>query len=149
MDGSVLLVQPGRSSSKLMVSASPMDITSIFLPCQMDKVRPKICDCPPFSQENDEAGFSMEGRTNEAPVYFRSRYSTVSPFSFQGTNYISVCTVDGRTQDFVAVLKPLPNKKFEKKCLLRRVSGELLNGKDNTNDPLPNKAVQPTYYSRR
>jgi hypothetical protein len=121
MDGSVLLVQYGHSPSRLDVSDSPMEEASGFFPCQMGKVRPKIYYCPPFSQENDEAGFSMERRTSEAPVYFRGRYSTVSPFSFQGTNYIGVSTIDEETKDFVAVLKPLPNREFQKKCLLRRV----------------------------
>ena len=122
MDGSILLVQPGRSSTKLDVPDSPMDKTSSFLPCQMGKVRHEIYDCPPFSQKNDEAGFSMKGRTEKEGVYFRGRYSTVSPFSFQGVNFTGVGTKDEETQDFVAILKPLPDGTFQKMCLFRRVS---------------------------
>jgi len=122
MDGSVLLVQPGSSSSKLNVSAAPINKTSSLLPCQMGKVRHSIYKCPPFSQENDEAGFAMHGQTNKDTIYFRARYSNVSPFSFMGVNFIGVSTKDEATKDFVAVLKPLPDGTFQKKCLLRRVS---------------------------
>lgn len=122
MDGSVLLMQPGRSSSKLNVSDSPMDQNSIFLPCQMGKVRHNILDCPPFSQKNDEAGFSMRGRNEKEEVYFRVRYSSISPFSFHGVNFIGVSTMSEDTQDFVAVLKPMPDGTFQKSCLLRRIS---------------------------
>lgn len=122
MDGCVLLVQPGSSSSKINVPTSPMNQISSFLPCQMGKVRHNIYDCPLFSQKNDEAGFSMEGRTKKDEVYFRARYSSISPFIFRGANFIGVSTKDEETQDFVAVLKPLPDGTFQKMCLLRRVA---------------------------
>lgn len=122
MLGSVLLVQPGRSSSKLTVSASPLDSTSIYLPFQMGKVRHNIRDYPPFSQENDDAGFSMKGRNEKDGVSFWGRYSTVSPFAYHGSSYIAVSShtpVD--TNDYVAVLKPLPDGTFQKIGLFRRV----------------------------
>jgi len=122
MEGSVLLVQPGHSPSRLDVSDSPMEGASGFFPCQMGKVRNNIYDCPPFSQDNDDAGFSMKGRNEKDEVYFIGRYSTISPFNFQGTNYIGVSTVDEMTEDFVAVLKPLPDGTFQKIGLFRRVS---------------------------
>jgi hypothetical protein len=121
MDGSVLLVQQGNSTSTLNVSDAPMDQTSSFLPCHIGETKCNIYDCPPFSQKNDGAKFSMEGRTNKDLVYFYARYSNLSPFSFRGTNYIGVSTVSEDAKGFVAVLKPLPNRKFQKKCLLRRV----------------------------
>lgn len=121
MYGSVLLVQPGRSSSKLMVSASPMDSTSIYLPFQMDKVRRNIDEYPPFSKDNEDAGFSMKGRNDTNEIYFKGIYSFVEPFNLDGTNFIVVRTsvLDGR--DLVAVLKPLPDGRFEKIGLFRRV----------------------------
>jgi uncharacterized protein len=122
MAGDVLLVQYGNSPSRLNVSDSPMEEASGFFPCQMSEVRHKIHDCPPFSQENDEAGFSMEGRNSDAPVYFRARYSTIDPFSFQGANYIEASTMDEEAKDFVAILKPLPDRTFQKMCLFRRIS---------------------------
>jgi uncharacterized protein len=123
MLGSVLLVQPGRSSSELMVSESPMDSTSMYLPFQMGKVRHNICDYPPFSQDNDEAEFSMKGRNGKDGVSFWGRYSTVSPFTYRGSTYIAVNScAPADTKDFVAVLKPLPNGTFQKIGLFRRVS---------------------------
>ncbi|NMC73328.1 MAG: hypothetical protein GYA56_03040 [Geobacteraceae bacterium] len=122
MHGSVLLVQPGNSRSRLIVAASPMDSSSIFLPCQMGTVRHNINDCPPFSQKNDEAGFSMKGRTKKDSVYFRGRYSAISPFIFRKTTFIEVSAISDDTRDFVAVLKPLPGGRFQEMCLLRYVS---------------------------
>ena len=80
-----------------------MDITSIYLPFQMGKVRHNIYDYPPFSHKNDEAGFSMKGRNEKDEVYFHGRHSTISPFNFQGTNYIAVSSASADTKDFVAV----------------------------------------------
>ncbi len=122
MHGSVLLAQPGRSSTKLLVSASPLDSASLFLPFHLGKVRHSIYDCPPFSQENDEAGFSMKGRNEKDEVYFRGRYSDIAPFSFHGISYIAVSSYSEDTRDFVAVLKPLPDGTFRKIGLLRRIS---------------------------
>jgi hypothetical protein len=122
MDGSVLLIQPGRSSSSLIVANPLIDKTSVFLPCQMDTARHDIRDCPPFSQKNDESGFSMKGRTGKDLVYFRTRYSTVTPFSFQGITYIGVRSTSEETENYVAVLKPLPNGKFQQQCPFRRVA---------------------------
>ena len=51
MEGSVLLVQPGQSSSELKVSGSPMDDTSVYVPFQVDGPRHDIRDYPPFSQK--------------------------------------------------------------------------------------------------
>ena len=121
MDGSVLLVQPGASLSMLNVPESPLDMTSIFLPCQLGTVHYDIRDCPPFSQKGDDAGFSMEGRTAQDSVYFRARYSSVSPFNFQGANFLGVSSMSEDTKDYVAVLKPLANRKYQGMCLLRRV----------------------------
>jgi hypothetical protein len=122
MDGSILLVQYGSSASILEVSDIIMDKNSHFLPCQMDSVPHKIMDCPQFSQNNDEAGFLMKGRTAKESVYFRGRYTTLTPFSFQGTSFIGVNTVSGDTKNYAAVLKPLPNRKFQQMCLFQRVA---------------------------
>jgi hypothetical protein len=88
----------------------------------MGKVRHNIHDCPPFSQDNDEAGFSMKGRNEKDELYFRGRYSSIEPFSFQGTTYIAVNSYRKHTKDFVAVLKPMPDGTFQKIGLFRQVS---------------------------
>jgi|GEM_PF-1964391 len=123
MEGDVWLVQPGRSSSELVVSASPMeDKNSIYLPFHLGEVRSNIYDYPPFSQKNDEAGFSMKGRNEKDEVYFRGRYSTISFFTFRGATYIAVGSNSEDTKNYVAVLKPLPDGRFQKIGLFRRVS---------------------------
>jgi len=122
MDGSVLLVQPGNSSSKLSVLDAPMDKGSWFIPCQMSQDQYEIRDCPTFSQKGDDAGFSMKGRTGGNSIFFRARYSIVSPFTFKRESFIGVSSKSEDTKDFVAVLKPLPNRTFQPMCLFRQVT---------------------------
>lgn len=122
MDGSVLLVQLGSSVSKLNVTDTPMDKASNFLPCQLSSTPFDIRDCPPFSQKGDEAGFFMKGMTNKNLVHFRARYSSVSPFTFEGINFVGVNSNSEDTKEFVAVIKPLPHRRFEPICLFRRVT---------------------------
>lgn len=122
MDGSVLLVQPGNSTSTLNVSDTPMDKNSRFFPCQISPARYEIGDCPAFSQKGDDAGFWMKGRSNKDSIYFLARYSTIAPFTFQGDNFIGVSNKVEDTKDFVAVLKPMPHRTFKQMCLFRRVT---------------------------
>lgn len=121
MDGSALLVQRGNSAKMLSVPILPMDKTSWFIPCQMSTSRYGIRDCPIFSQKGDDAGFWMRQKGKES-VYFRARYSTVSPFSFNGESYIGVSSQSEDTKNFVAVVKPTPNKGFQPMCLFRKVT---------------------------
>ncbi|WP_187803950.1 hypothetical protein [Aquipseudomonas alcaligenes] len=121
MDGSVLLVERGSSATKLSVPASPMDEASWLIPCQMSATRYGIRDCPIFSQKGDDAGFWMQQGGKES-VYFRARYSTVSPFNFNGESYIGVNSQSEDTKNFVAVVKPMPNKTFQPMCLFRKVT---------------------------
>jgi hypothetical protein len=123
MDGSVLLVQRGSSSSKLSVHGSPMDKSSWYIPCQMSNTRYEIPDCPLFSQKGDEAEFSMKKRNGKDSVYFRARYSSVSPFTFQKENFIGVSSKSaGNTHAFVAVLKPMPDRTFQPMCLFEQIT---------------------------
>jgi len=122
MDGSVLLVQRGNSSSELSTAGSPMDKGSWFIPCQMSQAQYEIRDCPTFSQKGDDAGFSMKRRGGGDSIYFRARYSSVSPFTFQRESFIGVNSKSEDTKDFVAVLKPMPNRTFQPICLFRQVT---------------------------
>jgi hypothetical protein len=122
MDGSVLLVQHGLSASKLNVSATPMDKNSSFFPCQMESIRFRIKDCPPFPNSIGEGNFLVKGKTTKDSVYFRGRYTYLSPFSFQGTTFIGINSRSEDTLNYAAVLKPLPNRKFQPVCLFKRVT---------------------------
>jgi len=122
MDGAVLLVQRGNSSSKLSVHGSSMDKNSWFVPCQLSHVRYEVHDCPPFSQKGDDAGFSINGRIGQESVSFRARYSIVSPFNFHRESFIGVSSKSEDTKDFVAILRPMPNRTFQPMCLFRQVT---------------------------
>lgn len=123
MDGSVLLVQAGNSASKLIVPPSAMDKTSIYLPYHLDGKRKNIDVYPPFSQDNDEANFlmSVDEKGKKYEVEFRSRYIYVTPFIYHGTTYIIILSPYEDSQNHVAVLKPMPDGKFQNICLIRKV----------------------------
>ena len=115
--GSILLVQPGLSRNQLHVVGPLTGDKSVMLPCQLGAEKHSIGDCPPFSQKGDESGLQWQVHGNAEPVRFRARYSEVAPFSFRGGTYVDI-----RSDSHVAVLKPLPNRRFQPMCLLRRVT---------------------------
>ena len=125
MHGSTLLVQLGTARGKLRVTGSPLGSNSILAPCQMGTTQYSIDSCPPLSQKGDGSGFSMRSRPGEARVYFRGRYADVKPFFFRGSTYVEVASNAGESSEFVAVLKPLPNRTFKQMCLLRTVPENL------------------------
>lgn len=121
MDGTTLLVQPGRSAKNLTVGGDPLEKSSVFVPCQMDSKQPSIALCPPFSQKHDEAGYEMSGAAGGEKVFFRGRYTAVDPFIHGGSTYLGLSSRSEGTMDYVAVVKPQPGRKFQPVCLFRRV----------------------------
>jgi uncharacterized protein len=122
MLGSSLLVQLGRSATALSVSANPVDQTSMYLPCQMDKTSRAISDCPAFSQNADEAGFEMPAQPGQQAVFFRGRYTWLDPFRFRRTSFLGLRSGSYSDKaEYVAIVKPLPGRKFQPMCLFRRV----------------------------
>ena len=121
MHGSVLLVQPGKSRRQLRVKETLLDSTSVLVPCQMGMTSKDIGACAPFSQKSDDAGFQMETRKGDKPVYFRARYAEVVPFRFRASTYIQVKSHSEDTREYVAVLKPLPNRRSQPTCLIRKI----------------------------
>jgi len=107
MQGSVALVLLG-----------PKMTDRWFLPCQLDAKPIAFADCPPFSQKNDEAGFSMHGRTPREKPFFRGRYLDLTPFRFASATYVAVESRSDDTSSYVAVIQPVAGKKFEPACLL-------------------------------
>ena len=121
MHGSVLLVQPGRARDEFRASGPLLGGKSILAACQMGSTPYAISSCPPLSQAADESGFLVPSRRGERPVYFRARYSEVSPFRYRGATYVDVRSRSEDSREFFAVLKPSPNGHFRPLCLLRQV----------------------------
>lgn len=115
-----LIVAFGTSSKTLEVLDATMDAGKMNIPCQMDVVHHDFSDCPPNTQNADEAGFAMKAGT-ERSVFFRARYSMVAPFEFRGSNFIGVAG-QGEAEEYVAVLRPMPKREFRQMCLFRRVT---------------------------
>jgi hypothetical protein len=111
MTGSVLLVRSTTSAATFEGAT--------FLPCQWDVKAIAIKSCPPFSQDNDEAGFAMQ-RRNGKTVFFRARYAELIPFRFHDHTFVAVTSRSEDSADYVAVVDPRARRHFEPKCLLRR-----------------------------
>jgi hypothetical protein len=120
MDAIGLIVTFGNSPSTLRGIDAATDAGRMDIPCQMDAVHHDFSDCPPNTQNADEAGFAMKAGT-EPPVFFRARYSMLAPFEFRGSNFIGVAG-QGEAEEYVAVLRPMPNREFKQMCLFRRVT---------------------------
>jgi uncharacterized protein len=108
MQGSILYVQLG---------AQPKE--PWYLPCQLDARRIPQRECPPFSQNYDEAGLEMTA-AGARKILFRGRYVDLTPLQLAGTTFVLVETIDERTRDELAVIKPRVGKTFEPVCLLHR-----------------------------
>lgn len=90
-----------------------------YLPCQWDASGPAIRQCPGFSQDRDEAMLSMETGDGLAPISFRARYTRLIPVRIEQTTYVFLRTDPEPDLGYVAVIKPLPRKRFAPLCLLR------------------------------
>ena len=105
MLGSTLLVQPGRSPSTVDVAASnPLeDHDTWFIPCQLQGKRCPLQDCPPFSQNNDEAGLTVSWNKRTRHVRFPGRYSDVVPLRLQSTTFLLVTGSSPESRGYAAI----------------------------------------------
>ena len=122
MLGTSLLVQPGRSSQTVDVAVdNPLeDPDTWFIPCQLQGKRFPLKECPPFSQDNDEAGLTVSWNERKQHVRFPARYSDVVPLRLHDTTFIIVTGSSPESAGYAAVLMPLPMRTFRTTCLLHR-----------------------------
>ncbi len=120
MAGSTLLVQSGESANKVDVAVSnPLEDPNVwYIPCQFESTNIAVADCPPFSQKNDEAGLSASLSKRSKVIRFRGRYSYVLPWRINATTYVVVTSNSAESTRYVAVLKPLPGRRFKLSCLM-------------------------------
>jgi len=120
MMGSALLVQPGRTSAASSDDQPGDDPNAVFIPCQWNASAIAMASCPPFSQENDEAGFAIPRGKPRTSVFFRARYSALYPFRLNERTYVAMTSASADTTDFTAVVEPAPHARFKPRCLLHR-----------------------------
>jgi len=118
MDGTGLSVELGSSSKTFKAPLAATDSSAWLLPCQMSATHYTIDECPPGAAV--EAGFWMGTKSKPETIYFRSRYSSLSPFAFKGETFVGV-SGQGEAENFVAIVKPMRNRTFQRMCLFRRV----------------------------
>lgn len=123
MQGTVLLVQPGRSTSEpASVSDDPLeDPKAWFIPCQLSSDPIPLKECPPFSQQHDEAKFLASAPGSKPVVWFRVRYTDIVPIRFNGLTYLIATSRSKESRQDVTVMKPLPNRKFAHLCNFPRM----------------------------
>lgn len=114
-DGDVLLVQPeGAKSAGRAVW---------YLPFQLDvQERVDIAEYPPFSQAHDGAEFVYRDGEGRALARFDGRYTNLLPFRFEGQSVLLLGGNSVDVRDVYAVLKPLPEKRVQSLCLIRKVT---------------------------
>ena len=122
MTGSSLLVQPGRSAEKVDVANSdPLaDPDTWLIPCQLQGQRFALSECPPFSQQHDEAGLTVSWAGGTKQVSFRGRYTDIALVRLYDTTFIVLTGSTPESAGYAAVLKPLPIRTFRTTCLLQR-----------------------------
>src|SRR5712691_10373224 len=105
------------NGSGLLMQRGPKLDDPWLLPCQLDAKPIPLEKCPPFSQDFDEAGFSMSAGTSKK-IFFRGRYTNLTPFRFSDTTYVAAESTSEDTRGYVGVIKPITGKKFQPVCLL-------------------------------
>jgi hypothetical protein len=121
MVGSAIVVQRGPAVSPLRRKDGRFDPSLQMWPCQMGNEAIDINDCPPLSQKADDAGFSITQPGGKELVHFRARYTSLAPFIYSGSTYLGAASASEDTEHYVAVLKPLPARRFKTACLFRKV----------------------------
>lgn len=130
MRGTALLVTLGNRDGLREPASSPAAVSDFsdpgywLLPCQWDRAGIPLEQCPLFSQKFDEAGFDMPVRGRQRSIHFRARYSAPVPIRSEGKTYVVVTGHDDASENYVAVLKPMPHKQVERTCLLKTAQGE-------------------------
>ena len=121
MRGSSLLVQPGRSAHSDAVSADVLeDPESWLIPCQLQGKRFPLSQCLPLSDRKDDTGLTVSWADHARHLRFRSRYMDMGLLRLNDTTFVVVTGSSPETQDFAALLKPLPYRTFRTICLLHR-----------------------------
>ncbi len=118
-DGSVLYIQKGRLTSVFAKRDSRHDAT----PCQNGLIQYESHGCPAFDfpRGNNEA-FIFKRKTTEDSVTFGHQVTELWPFRWQGKSYVSVYSTAEDTLNYVAVIKPRPNRTFQQMCLFQQVA---------------------------
>ncbi len=107
--------QTGSSSSLL---GSINEATAWFLPCQLESLQYPISECPPLTQNHDEAGLSLASTSGEA-VRFRGRYVFLTAIRVKGASYVTIDGGAGGSLGYTAILKPKPDRAFDALCLFK------------------------------
>ena len=89
-------------------------------PCQFDRRSTGSAHCPPYSQKGDELGVNVRIPGKKKGVFFRGRYTVITPFRYDGRTYLGLQSRSADTEDYGAVIEPRKGSAYRSVCLYRR-----------------------------
>lgn len=89
-------------------------------PCQFDPSTQRSDECPAFSQKRDEAGVAVQVGKDKPRVFFRARYTSMTPVRMLGRTHLLLETSSHDTRMWAAVIEPTGGTGFRSVCLFRR-----------------------------
>jgi len=117
--GDIFYVAYGNKNAT--IEKSELSISDIYIfPCRFDPSVTLSSSCPTISQDADGAGINVTfGEDNES-VFFRGRYTVMTPMIYNNKTYIILRSHSQDTELFSAVIYPFNKTKFECMCLFKR-----------------------------
>ena len=118
--GTLIYVRHAQSSQATANSPAPMEELKIY-PCQFDPRSKGPAHCPPRSQDGDEMGIDTHFPSKGVKIFFRGRYTEISPVRYHERTYLLLKSQSADTERYAALIEPLKNDGFRSVCLFRRV----------------------------
>ena len=118
ISGTILYVRlggPSRKTTKAPISINELNI----YPCQFDPRSGDSSHCPPYSQDGDDMGIEVRISGLKKPVFFRGRYTDITPVLNAGKTYLVLRSNSADTSRYAALIEPQKNGAFRSVCLLR------------------------------
>jgi hypothetical protein len=117
-DGSVMFIEKGRLASSFAKLNSRNDFTG----CQHLIIQYESRACPAFDFPHGDGALVLKSASEDGALSFSNQLTWLSPFRWQGVSYIGVSSRAEDTLNYVAVMKPLPNKHLQQMCLFKQVT---------------------------
>lgn len=122
MQGTKILVQPGRSASSVVGSSgNPLDDRASHLyPCQLVNKDISVKDCSPPGLLHNDDWFSVSQSKTSPEIAFSVNFSELDISRVEGKTYMLVASTSYTNTDVVAVFYPTRGGNLDLVCVLHR-----------------------------
>lgn len=118
--GSIWFVAFGKSKENSNQKI-PLTVDDVkVFPCQFDPSVHNSNSCPMISQAADDGGIKVSF-SDEKSVFFRGRYTYISPIRYKGRTYLTLGTSSADTEKYSAVIEPIGGTRYRSVCLFKRL----------------------------